>query len=139
MNGPCVNMDLLFQILLGPGNHPKVYVPWNFVAPHEAQAQRNHSQTLNRLKDRGGLSPSELLAVLEDRDWKKMSDAEAWMMIFGHYRVFASRTHSPELRALVLAARWCAENDGECLGDHKPEQWALITALAPFSHIKEEA
>jgi len=42
-------------------------VPWAFVVPHEPQCQRNHSQTLRRLLERGGLDPSELLAVLEDR------------------------------------------------------------------------
>ncbi len=39
-------------------------VPWDFVAPHEAQAQSNHDQTLKRLAERGGLSPSELFAVV---------------------------------------------------------------------------
>ncbi len=42
---------------------PKV-VPWDFVAPHEDQATRNHSQTLKRLAQRGGLSPAELVAVV---------------------------------------------------------------------------
>ena len=39
-------------------------VPWAFVAPHEAQARANHDQTLERLAERGGLSPSELVAVV---------------------------------------------------------------------------
>lgn len=39
-------------------------VPWSFVAPHEAQALENHEQTLERLAQRGGLSPSELVAVV---------------------------------------------------------------------------
>ena len=47
-------------------------VDWDLVAPHEAQAQRNHDQTLNRLAERGGLSPSELVTVLEDREWRVM-------------------------------------------------------------------
>lgn len=47
-------------------------VPWAFVAPHERQAQRNHYQTLDRLAQRGGLSPCELVAVLEDRPWRAM-------------------------------------------------------------------
>lgn len=38
--------------------------PWSFVAPHEAQAQANHEQTLERLAQRGGLGPSELVAVV---------------------------------------------------------------------------
>lgn len=39
-------------------------VPWSLVAPHERQARANHSQSLERLAERGGLSPSELVAVL---------------------------------------------------------------------------
>ncbi len=44
-------------------------VPWSFVADHEAQAQHNHSQSLTRLAERGGLSLCELLAVRTDRDY----------------------------------------------------------------------
>lgn len=47
-------------------------VPWSLVAPHERQALLNHDQTLARLADRGGLSPSELMAVLEDRDFRPL-------------------------------------------------------------------
>jgi len=55
-------------------------VPWGLVAPHEAQAQKNHSQSLERLNQRGGLDPIELVAVLEGRglDWvveAQMEDA----------------------------------------------------------------
>ncbi len=39
-------------------------VPWVLVAPHEKQARLNHDQTLERLAQRGGLSPSELVAVV---------------------------------------------------------------------------
>lgn len=48
-------------------------VPWAMVQPHERQARRNHGdQSLARLAERGGLSPCELLAVLEDRPWRAM-------------------------------------------------------------------
>jgi len=47
-------------------------VPWAMVAPHEAQAKRNHDQTLEELARRGGLSPRELLAVLNDWPWNKV-------------------------------------------------------------------
>jgi hypothetical protein len=48
-------------------------IPWSQVAPHERQAMRNHGrQTLKELADRGGLSPEELLAVLEDRRFESM-------------------------------------------------------------------
>ena len=52
-------------------------VPWQMLAPHEDQAVSNHSQSLNRLAQRGGLSPCEMLAVLEDRCWHKMSDEDS--------------------------------------------------------------
>lgn len=53
-----------FPILGEPG---KRWVPWELVAEHEGQCQRNHSQTPTRLAERGGLSMSELLCVLENR------------------------------------------------------------------------
>lgn len=45
-------------------------VAWSLIAPHEAQAQSNHGQSLEQLAARGGLSPAEALAVLTDRAWR---------------------------------------------------------------------
>lgn len=42
-------------------------MPWEMVEPHREQIERNHNQTLERLAERGGLSPSELLAGIEGR------------------------------------------------------------------------
>jgi hypothetical protein len=42
-------------------------IPWSFLEPHEARAKRNHDQTLQRLAERGGLSPAEIMCVIEDR------------------------------------------------------------------------
>lgn len=39
-------------------------VPWALIEPYEAQARRNHSQSLKRLAERGGLSPLELYDVV---------------------------------------------------------------------------
>lgn len=44
-------------------------VPWSFVESHEAQAWKNHGQTLTRLNERGGLSVVELWHVVNDKDW----------------------------------------------------------------------
>jgi len=58
-------------------------VPWELVAPHEAQAQRNHSQTLERLAQRGGLSVRELWSVCHDRHWHPMVAEEVaveWLL-----------------------------------------------------------
>ena len=61
----------MFPILESVGSQP-VYIPYNIIAPHEAQAIRNHSQTLQRLAERGGLDWTEALAVLNDKTWKEM-------------------------------------------------------------------
>jgi hypothetical protein len=42
-------------------------IPWSLIEPHERQAERNQSQTLKRLAERGGLSPCEAVAVIEGR------------------------------------------------------------------------
>lgn len=63
-------------------------IPWSFIAPHGAQAYANHRQTLERLAERGGLSPCEAVAVLEDRPWRAMAPGAA----------------AARLRALVTAA-----------------------------------
>ena len=45
--------------------------PWRYVAPFEAQAQRNHGQSLSRLAERGGLCSVELLCVVNDLAWRE--------------------------------------------------------------------
>jgi len=42
------------------------YVPMIWVQNHESQCLANHGQTAQRLKERGGLSPKELYAVIHD-------------------------------------------------------------------------
>lgn len=49
-------------------------VPWEIVAPHEAQAKKNHDQTLKRLAQRGGLSPEELVAVLDGKGLRYVTE-----------------------------------------------------------------
>jgi hypothetical protein len=44
-------------------------VPWSFVEPHRKRAMKNHSQTLERLAERGGLGWAELLDVVTDKAW----------------------------------------------------------------------
>jgi len=57
-------------------------IPWAVIEPHELQAQRNHTQTLERLAQRGGLSCTEALAVLENRNWKPMQFEEARRQLY---------------------------------------------------------
>jgi hypothetical protein len=44
-------------------------IPFAMLVPHEAQALRNHGQTLERLAQRGGLGVSEAIDILEGRSW----------------------------------------------------------------------
>jgi hypothetical protein len=48
-------------------------VPWSLLAPHEDWAKENHDQSLRRLADRGGLDPTEMVAILERRKWRMMT------------------------------------------------------------------
>lgn len=44
-------------------------VPFALVEAHADRCQRNHKQTPQRLKERGGLDPTELIAVLLDQPY----------------------------------------------------------------------
>lgn len=70
-------------------------VPWSLLAPHEAQAVRNHDQTLQRLAERGGLSPAEMVAVIEGRGLRWIlldgaTDETALPMLLRHIAVHAA-------------------------------------------------
>ena len=52
-------------------------VPWDLVEAHATQAHRNHHQDLVTLAQRGGLDAAELVAVLEDRRFARMSWGDA--------------------------------------------------------------
>lgn len=44
-------------------------IPWDLVEPHRAMAMRNHDQTLERLAERGGLSPEEFYMIANGLRW----------------------------------------------------------------------
>lgn len=70
--------DRPFPILGTSGPSSVTGIPWGVIAPHERQARLNHAgQTLRRLAERGGLSPCEAVAVLENRPWRRMAPAAA--------------------------------------------------------------
>ena len=48
-------------------------VPWQFIARHAEACQHNHDQTPERLAERGGLAPSEMVAVVLGRRFKSMT------------------------------------------------------------------
>ena len=60
-----------FPVLHNLGHRgEKEYIPWEVIAPHEAQAHKNHSQSLERLAARGGLSYREMYAMLRDKEYE---------------------------------------------------------------------
>lgn len=62
-------------------------IPWDFIAPHEEQAQSNHSQSLERLASRGGLGASEAIDIIEGRRWgsaKACIENEAYLVRLVH-------------------------------------------------------
>ncbi len=59
-----------FPVLHNLGHRgEKEYIPWEVIAPHEAQAYKNHGQSLERLASRGGLSYREMYAVLRNKEF----------------------------------------------------------------------
>lgn len=65
-------------------------IPWDVIAPFEKFAMANHDQTLERLAERGGLSPCEAIAVMEGRKWRQMDPGAARSILESHVRVWAS-------------------------------------------------
>ncbi len=61
-------------------------VPWAFAESFRKQAERNHDQTLERLAERGGLSPQEI-----------------WIAAHGH-RLFSESVDEPRRSAWCLQA-----------------------------------
>jgi hypothetical protein len=47
-------------------------IPWEMIEPCEAQAKRNHDQSLERLAERGGLGASEAVCVLNGQSLRDM-------------------------------------------------------------------
>jgi hypothetical protein len=91
-----------FPIMGGPS------IPWEMIAPCERQAQSNHQQSLERLAERGGLDPTEALAVLESRRWHWMDPAFALASLAEAVRRWEDRplqARITDLESQLAAAR----------------------------------
>lgn len=83
------------------------HVPWSLVEPYERQAMRNHGgQSLERLAERGGLSPLEIYLLVHDRSlrWPRKADektAIAWLQGLSE----KAATSSPHAKALADVER----------------------------------
>jgi len=81
---------------------------WSVIAPHEAQAQRNHRQSLERLAQRGGLGPIEAIAVVEGLTWRELRDRYTNGEARARFRALVERTdaeHSALAKRLREAER----------------------------------
>lgn len=65
-----------FPIMRDYGERGRRHIPWAMIEPHEGQARLNHDQSLALLASRGGLSACEAVAILENRSWVRMTDAD---------------------------------------------------------------
>lgn len=63
-------------------------LPWRMVEAHQAQARANHGQTVERLAERGGLTPDEAVAVLTDRAYAPMTLSIAEEVLDGLLRTY---------------------------------------------------
>lgn len=66
-------------------NYPGV--PWKLLEPYREQAMVNHHQTLERLAERGGLSPAEIYYVINGRSWPVGSNVDErvyldWLIMY---------------------------------------------------------
>jgi hypothetical protein len=100
-------------------------IPWSMIEPYDTQAQINHGgQTLERLAQRGGLGPTEALAVLTDRRWqevRELSEYEACVEI-GKLMVRAHAAAKIE-EAAKVAQHWAC--------GHAPNIAAAIREIEP--------
>jgi len=52
------------------------WIPWSVIEPWRNQADLNHSQTLERLAERGGLAAHEAVWLLEGLSWRDRKYAD---------------------------------------------------------------
>lgn len=81
-----------------------MFVPWQIMLDHEAQALKNHYQNIEKLDSRGGLAPDEMVAVLEDRPWHPMELKAAIERLHELLRAdIAAREAADEAKRLAFA------------------------------------
>lgn len=97
-------------------------IPWRVIEPHAKQAIRNHSQSLERLHERGGLSWCEAAAVLEDRPWHKMDKDQARQRVL---EIVAAMTPTPSTAEPSVARETlddaCKRVTAEAIADTQAE------------------
>lgn len=106
-------------------------VPWSLVAPFAGRARENHDQTLERLAERGGLSPMELWCLLNNCGLRPIVDRSVTPKIAADFIKKAIREHDRPARTEVnrlrealaeVMAEWePTEKDPQ--EEHCPDEW----------------
>lgn len=74
-------MEERFPIMGKKYGEKRGYVPSKFMRQFNTRARANHGQTIDRLGERGGLTPQEAMAIVDDDnwgDWRYNDDDDAW-------------------------------------------------------------
>ena len=74
-------------------------LPWSLMEPHAEQALRNHSQSLQTLARRGGLSITEAYCVLKDTDYRSGTKFKLHVVRLTLMRLYAMHVEGGEPRA----------------------------------------
>lgn len=94
-----------FPILKGNG----ACIDYQLVADHGEQAQKNHYQSVERLAQRGGLSWSEIHAVLHGRSFQKIDQNTAIIecrALEARYLSAVSKEHEYYVEEVVDPESW---------------------------------
>lgn len=76
-------------------------VPWNLILKHKERINQNTKQSLETMRDCGGLTPCEMLAALEDRNVTSIPDKDAMARIQELVAEFHAAERSLELKPLT--------------------------------------
>ena len=98
-------------------------VPWALVEQWRSQIERNHGQTLERLHERGGLSPDELWLAAHGKRWSARPAIESRGWLRSVAADYVAPSYWPNLLARVLYVpgmcaaigqrEWCNAGDRE--------------------------
>jgi len=122
---PVAKPERMFPIMGERVGERLAPIPWSVIAPHEAQARRNHDQSLERLAERGGLDPTEAIAVLGDQLYPHgkprvdIAVADAQLRQIVAHRLAAQSPNAP------VASPSVREEAEKLLSRITPGQWHL--------------
>lgn len=104
-------------------------IPWELVEPFERQALANHDQSLQRLAQRGGLSPRELWAVMHCKSRRERATFPTNEAALEWARALVSVGEDLRAAARAVVEAWNYNEIGQVDGE-------LIEKLDVLSRVK---